>query len=191
MASGGVQLKWLPPPEVRQPDKPWRLYVFKPGAGEDPIDTLHLHRQPSFLFGRDRAVADIPVDHASASKQHAVLCFRLVEQPREPGDMGPARHAVRPYVIDLEATNGTFLNGRRLAPARCVASGARAPHCEPPRVQCLPPCCGRSPSPAPHAHGAHPPSLTLPHSCSYVELRSQDVLRFGESTREFVLVAPQ
>jgi smad nuclear-interacting protein 1 len=55
--------------------------------------------------------------------------------------MAPPALLVRPYVIDLESTNGTALNGERVAPAR------------------------------------------------YVELRSGDNLRFGQSTREYVLVA--
>lgn len=33
-----------------------------------------------YIFGRDRAVADIPTDHPSCSKQHAVLQFRAVEE---------------------------------------------------------------------------------------------------------------
>lgn len=33
-------------------------------------------RQSSYLFGRDRKVADIPTDHPSCSKQHCVLQYR-------------------------------------------------------------------------------------------------------------------
>ena len=52
----------------------WRLYVFKDGA---PLpDPLHVHRQSAYLVGRERRVADVPADHPSVSKQHAVLQFR-------------------------------------------------------------------------------------------------------------------
>ncbi|KAJ1960468.1 hypothetical protein GGI12_003780 [Dipsacomyces acuminosporus] len=49
--------------------------------------------------------------------------------------------AIRPYIIDLSSTNGTFLNGDKLPAQR------------------------------------------------YVELRSKDVIKFGFSTREFVLLS--
>lgn len=39
-------------------------------------DPLPIHRQSFYLFGRERRVADIPTDHPSCSKQHAVLQFR-------------------------------------------------------------------------------------------------------------------
>ena len=135
----GVALKWSEPPEARVPDRKFRFFVFK-GADSAPVDTLHIHRLSAYLVGRDRDVVDILIDHASASKQHAVIQFRLVPLPQEPGDMGPPRHQIKPYVMDLESTNGTRLNGVRLEPAR------------------------------------------------YVELRESDVLRFGDSTREYVLM---
>ena len=47
--------------------------------GEEAMPVLHIHRQSGYLLGRDRKVADIPVDHPSCSKQHAVLQFRSVE----------------------------------------------------------------------------------------------------------------
>jgi smad nuclear-interacting protein 1 len=49
-------------------------------------------------------------------------------------------HSYRPFLIDLEATNGTFLNGDEVPSTR------------------------------------------------YVELKVKDVLKFGESTREYVLL---
>lgn len=101
---------------------------------------LYIHRQSSYLFGRDRSIADIPVDHPSCSSQHAVLCYRLVALPQEPGSMSPPKRTVKPYIIDLESTNGTFLNGRRVASSR------------------------------------------------YIELRAGDVIKFGSSSRDFVLL---
>eukprot|EP00002_Diphylleia_rotans_P039760 TRINITY_DN92_c0_g1_i2.p1 TRINITY_DN92_c0_g1~~TRINITY_DN92_c0_g1_i2.p1 ORF type:complete len:258 (-),score=36.55 TRINITY_DN92_c0_g1_i2:931-1704(-) len=69
----GIVLKFSQPPEARMPDKLWRLYVFKE---DQHVDTLHIHRQPSFLFGRDRGIVDVPIDHPSCSKQHAALVYR-------------------------------------------------------------------------------------------------------------------
>lgn len=43
----------------------------------EPIDKpLYIHRQSCYLFGRERRVADVPLDHPSISKQHAILQYR-------------------------------------------------------------------------------------------------------------------
>ncbi|QQP53685.1 Uncharacterized protein FKW44_006244, partial [Caligus rogercresseyi] len=94
----------------------------------ETLPILHLHRQSAFLMGRDRKVADIPIDHPSCSKQHAAFQYRL-------------KHGrVIPYIIDLESSNGTFLNNKRIDPKR------------------------------------------------YYELKEKDVIKFGFSSREYVLL---
>ena len=132
----GVQLTWAEPADAAVPKSLWRLYVFK---NDQIIDTLHIHRQSAYLIGRERRAADIPADHESLSKQHAVLQFRLKETV-VPGSLKPPERSVRPYILDLESTNGTYLNGKKLPQAR------------------------------------------------YTELFEQDVLKFGFSTREYVLM---
>ncbi|KAL2611618.1 hypothetical protein R1flu_023310 [Riccia fluitans] len=109
----GVTLQFTEPPEARKPTTRWRLYVFK--DGEPLNDPLYIHRQTCYLFGRERRVADIPTDHPSCSKQHAVIQYRLTE--KEEAD-GMTSNKVRPYLMDLGSTNGTFLNGERLDPQR-------------------------------------------------------------------------
>ena len=89
-------LKYNEPPEARKPILGWRLYVFKgseqvgtslSSLGLDPLyqkknyvpELLHIHRQSAYLIGRDKAVADISVDHPSCSKQHAVIQCKLLK----------------------------------------------------------------------------------------------------------------
>ena len=127
-------IKYNQPPEARKPKKKWRLYPFK---GDEVLPLLHLHRASAFLMGRDRKVVDIPVDHPSCSKQHAVLQFRLVPFRREDGSRG---QRVRPYIIDLDSANGTYLNSQKIEPQK------------------------------------------------FVELMEKDVLKFGYSSREYVLL---
>ncbi|KAF8340551.1 SMAD/FHA domain-containing protein [Cantharellus anzutake] len=127
-------LKYHEPPEARKPSSGWRLYVFK---GEQESDVLHISRQSAYLFGRDRTVVDIPTEHPSCSKQHAVIQFRQVAQRNE---WGETKNTVRPFVIDLESTNGTYVNGSEIPTSR------------------------------------------------YYELKHQDLLKFGESSREYVLM---
>ncbi|OQR96260.1 hypothetical protein ACHHYP_16542 [Achlya hypogyna] len=135
----GVVMKWCEPPEARVPDKRWRLYVFKK---DENIETLHLHRQSACLFGRDKKVADVYMQHESISKQHAVLQFRLrvTEHRASELDQLEQVQSIRPYIMDLKSTNHTFLNGKKIEHSR------------------------------------------------YIELKEKDVLTFGESTREYVLM---
>ncbi|CAG8456399.1 4920_t:CDS:2 [Ambispora gerdemannii] len=130
----GVVLKYHEPPEARKPAERWRLYVFK---GDEQVDLLHIHRQSAYLLGRDRLVADIPIDHPSCSKQHAVLQYRQISEKDEYGQL---HSMVKPYVIDLESSNGTYVNSVRIPTTR------------------------------------------------YFELKLKDVLKFGFSTREYVLM---
>jgi smad nuclear-interacting protein 1 len=130
----GVVIKYNEPSEARKPKRKWRLYPFK---GEESLPFIPIHRQSAYLLGRDRKVADIPIDHPSCSKQHSVLQFRLVEYQREDSTTGKR---VRPYILDLESSNGTFVNNQRIEPKR------------------------------------------------YYELFEKDVIKFGFSTREYVVL---
>ena len=47
-------------PLAAKPTKKWRLYVFK---GKESLEPYHIHRQSAYLLGRERRVADIPLDH--------------------------------------------------------------------------------------------------------------------------------
>ncbi|KAF8635950.1 hypothetical protein AX15_000116 [Amanita polypyramis BW_CC] len=127
-------LKYNEPPEARRPTVGWRLYVFK---GNEQLDLLHIHKQSAYLIGRDRLVADIAIDHPSCSKQHAVIQYRFVHEKNELGDI---KGVIKPYIIDLESTNATYVN-----------------------------------------------DVTIPASRFY-ELKSGDVIKFGTSGREYVLL---
>ncbi|XP_076068833.1 uncharacterized protein LOC143041064 isoform X2 [Oratosquilla oratoria] len=130
----GVVIKYSQPPEARKPKRRWRWYIFK---GDQELPHLAIHRQSAYLIGRDRKVADIPTDHPSCSKQHAVLQYRLVSYQRADGRTS---RTVKPYIIDLESANGTYVNNRRIDAKR------------------------------------------------FVELVEKDVVKFGYSSREYVLL---
>jgi len=127
-------LKYNEPPEARKPLIGWRLYVFK---GKDQSDMLHIQRQSAYLVGRDKAVVDIYVEHPSCSKQHAVIQHRQVQEKDE---FGTSKPVIKPFVIDLESTNGTLVNDETIPTAR------------------------------------------------YYELKMGDVIKFGQSNREYVLL---
>lgn len=108
----GVVIKYNEPPEARIPKRRWRLYPFK---NDEPLPVMYIHRQSAYLMGRQRRIADIPIDHPSCSKQHAVFQYRLVEFTRADGTTG---RRVRPYIIDLASGNGTYLNNQRIEAQR-------------------------------------------------------------------------
>ncbi|XP_049438977.1 smad nuclear-interacting protein 1 [Epinephelus fuscoguttatus] len=130
----GVVIKYNEPPEARIPKRRWRLYPFK---NDEPLPVMYIHRQSAYLLGRQRKIADIPIDHPSCSKQHAVFQYRLMEFTRADGTTG---RRVRPYIIDLGSGNGTYLNNQRIESQR------------------------------------------------YYELKEKDVIKFGFSSREYVLL---
>jgi smad nuclear-interacting protein 1 len=145
----GTKLKYSEPADARAPTSSQclstlRLYVFKDG---EPIQNeesiLHLHRLSSYLLGRDEQVCDIPLLHASISKQHAVIQYRLKPQTASIDDDTETeftRAIVKPYLIDLNSANGTKLNGERIESQR------------------------------------------------YYELLNKDIIQFGESTREYIVL---
>ncbi|KAI8678338.1 FHA domain-containing protein [Fusarium keratoplasticum] len=131
-----ITLKYHEPAEARKPSPrdQWRLFVFK---GGDIVDTIDLGARSCWLVGREMAVVDLPAEHPSISKQHAVIQFRYTEKRNEFGDkIGK----VKPYLIDLESANGTVLNDEKV-----------------------------------------PDSM-------YLELRDKDMMQFGHSTREYVIM---
>ncbi|KAK2961456.1 putative Smad nuclear interacting protein 1 [Blattamonas nauphoetae] len=105
----GIFLKWDEPEDAVKPNVKWRLYVFKGSElAEDPIP---ISTRPGFLFGRDKRIADIPIQHPSCSSQHAVLYYRkvtIIDQN------GKRRFVIRPFLMDLKSVNGTFINGKKL-----------------------------------------------------------------------------
>ncbi|OMP85913.1 Smad nuclear-interacting protein 1 [Diplodia seriata] len=116
VAGTNIVLKYNEPPDARKPSArdDWRLFVFK---GQDCLQTVELGSRSCWLIGREAAVADMLVEHPSTSKQHAVLQFRHTTRVNEHGDKDAK---VRPYLIDLESSNGTILNGKQIEPTRFV-----------------------------------------------------------------------
>jgi smad nuclear-interacting protein 1 len=96
--------------------------VFK---GDSEVGApIPLALQSCWLFGRENQVVDVRVEHGSASKQHAVVQFRAVAGKAEGNDGlvagGAVKKVVKPYVIDLESSNGTWLNGEKIPPRRFI-----------------------------------------------------------------------
>jgi len=116
VAGTSVVLKYNEPAEGRKPpaSQDWRLYIFK---GDEVLETVPIYSQSCWLMGRERAVTDLYLEHPSTSKQHAVIQFRLVTKVSEFGDR---EQKVKPYIIDLDSSNGTFVNGDRITPKRYV-----------------------------------------------------------------------
>jgi smad nuclear-interacting protein 1 len=131
-----IVLKYHEPAEARKPSAKdvWKLFVFK---GADILETIELSTRSCWLVGKDLAVVDLPAEHPTISKQHAVIQFRYIEKRNEFGDL---LGKVRPYLIDLESTNGSSLNKEEIPASR------------------------------------------------YLELRDKDMIQFGHSTREYVLM---
>lgn len=113
-----ISLKYHEPAEARKPppSQPWRMFVFK---GDDVVDTIELCQKSCWLLGRSHEVVDYVLEHPSSSGQHAVIQFRYIQKVVE-DEFGvkSTRGKVKPYVIDLESSNGTELNGKDIEASR-------------------------------------------------------------------------
>lgn len=98
---------------------------------------MYINKRSSYLIGKDEKVAHILVSHPSCSRQHSVIQFRKVNS--NPDD-NFSSYKIKPYIMDLESTNGTFLNKEKIESAR------------------------------------------------YYEIKPLDVINFGLSTRDYVLM---
>jgi smad nuclear-interacting protein 1 len=128
----GVVLKLSEPPEARAPNTPMAILRLqrRRGSRDSPrIETVSL-----FVWDGNEDIADIPLRHGSCSSQRAVLQYRSLPN-KETGKL-----QCLPYLMDLESTNGSFINGVKIDSAR------------------------------------------------YYQLKKGDVLKFGASTREYVLL---
>ena len=85
------------------------------------VDTVQLHTRSCWLLGRAYQVADILLEHPSSSQQHAAIQFRyIVKTTEDEYGVRQSKGKVKPYIIDLESSNGTELNGERLEAGRYV-----------------------------------------------------------------------
>lgn len=64
-------------------------------------------------------MVDYLLEHPSSSGQHAVIQFRYIQKTIE-DEFGvkTKRGKVKPYIIDLESSNGTELNGETVEASR-------------------------------------------------------------------------
>eukprot|EP00879_Flechtneria_rotunda_P016493 GHRR01017260.1.p1 GENE.GHRR01017260.1~~GHRR01017260.1.p1 ORF type:complete len:267 (+),score=70.75 GHRR01017260.1:350-1150(+) len=85
-----------PPDWVSQPCRTATLEVQEPTGS---VHTQPVDHQAYYLFGRDLTVCDIPLDHPTASRQHAALCHH---------------NDGRVFLIDLNSSHGTFLDGHQI-----------------------------------------------------------------------------
>ena len=128
----GIQMKWTEPPDAVTPAKGWLLFAHQ---GEEVLNQgkpYSLHRQSAYLFGKNREIADIELEKVpSCSEQHAVIQFRRVAIKVLDKDGNPQRtfdsfqnvvdktkFVVRPYLLSIEATNNTKVNGKLVPSAR-------------------------------------------------------------------------
>lgn len=113
----GVQLKYTEPNDAASaPQSPdYYLFIFKKNS---KIPRKYKLNNKSFhLIGRDEKIVDIETDHDTCSKQHAVIQFR--SRPVT-DDMGKTTQKIKPYIIDLESSNGTSLNGEEIPTSRFI-----------------------------------------------------------------------
>ncbi|KAL0581165.1 hypothetical protein V5O48_000855 [Marasmius crinis-equi] len=117
-------LKYNEPPEARKPVLGWRLYVFK-GSEQNYFTSPDKRYNVGSIFSRERAV--LLTNYPD----------RLIQEKDE---FGSSKGAIKPFIIDLDSTNGTHVNDEAIPKSR------------------------------------------------YYELKAGDVIKFGQSNREYVFL---
>lgn len=79
-----------------------RKVFFQMKKNKTDAGVLSLQRYPAYIVGKNAAQVDIVAEHPSISRRHAVLLHHKVS-----GCV---------YVMDLKSTQGTFVNGKKIAP---------------------------------------------------------------------------
>ncbi|KAJ4939344.1 hypothetical protein JOQ06_028793 [Pogonophryne albipinna] len=116
------------------PDTPYALEILKNGT---IIDTVPLTDKSYIVVGR-LPVCDVPLDHPSISRYHAIIQYR-----REQGEGESVGEERGFYVHDLGSTHGTVVNKNKIPPK------------------------------------------------TFIRIRVGHVLKFGGSTRLFILQGPE
>ena len=83
----------------------WFLFKFSEDKNEAE-ETYKLIEKEFFLIGKDPRICDIRIKQKNISRQHAVIQFRKIKKEKE--------WEILPYLIDLNSTNGTYLNGDKI-----------------------------------------------------------------------------
>jgi len=98
-----LPLQYLEPSWGGLPNKPYHLEILKNGT---IVDTVKLENKSFFTIGR-LPVCDVPFEHPSLSRYHAVLQFKTNPSPEKP---------VGFYLFDLDSTHGSFHNKKKCFP---------------------------------------------------------------------------
>lgn len=121
----GKVLKYHEPLDSAMPPRhgsgpQYRIYVFQDEDDDkqnDMQDVFVLDQKEWYLFGRDRQLCDIPVDIPSCSSQHAVIQFR---KRHYTDALGQSTETVKPYLMDIDSSYGTTLNGETIPQSRYI-----------------------------------------------------------------------
>ncbi|XP_063978871.1 kanadaptin [Diachasmimorpha longicaudata] len=100
-------LPYKEPSWAGTPSSDYKMEVLKSGV---ILDTVDLSKQSFFVIGR-LPVCDIPLQHPTISRYHAILQYR---------EKGDEKNGSGYYLYDLESTHGTFWNNCRIRPKTYV-----------------------------------------------------------------------
>ena len=100
-----IMINHTPPSDSVVPIEIWFFFKFLKDKKE-PEETYKLVGKEFYLIGKDPRVCDIRIKQKNISRQHAVIQFRKVKKNNE--------WDILPYLIDLNSTNGSYLNGDKI-----------------------------------------------------------------------------
>lgn len=101
-----IAINYKPPNDSIIPEDIWFVFKFIKD-NKEANETYKLVGKDFFLIGKDNRICDIRIKQKNISRQHAVIQFRKII--KDNNDI-----CILPYLIDLNSTNGTYLNGDKI-----------------------------------------------------------------------------
>ena len=106
LMNNDICIKYKPPSDSIIPKDMWYLFKFL-RENKETSETYKLIGKEFFLIGKDIRICDVHIKQKNVSRQHAIIQFRKITK-----DDG--KNYIVPYLIDLNSTNGSFLNGDKI-----------------------------------------------------------------------------
>lgn len=106
LATHSTIFEYKVPLDSALPDRFWSILIFYYNEVED-AKVIKPGVKEFFTIGRDAKLCDWVFNNEIVSRKHAVLQFRKTNSI-----------LVKPFIIDLNSTFGTYINGERIQPCR-------------------------------------------------------------------------
>ena len=111
----GTTLKFSEPIDSTNPENIY-IYLIVFDRNNQLKEKLELNNKSVYLFGKDETICDFILKNDSCSRQHAIIQYRKIIKKGNYNEK--YSEVINSYLMDLESSNGTRLNGNKIESGR-------------------------------------------------------------------------